>query len=199
MIEVFFIRIVRGAMSRFRLTMYRLMGMKQGRRNRMEGGGRCRRLKQIEIGDYNSFTQGCWLWPNDVDFDGIRICIGNRNYFNRNVMIDACGRVEIGDRNMFGPDIFITDSNHQFGGGVAPHTLPMDIGKVKIGNNCWIGAGAIILKGVELGDGCVIGAGAVVSNSVAPGAVVACLPGRVIKMVPPAVAGTSGAGNATAG
>ena len=147
----------------------------------MEGLGRCRRVNQIEIGEFNSFTQGCWLWPVDTPFDGIRIKIGSGNYFNRNFMIDACGYVEIGDRNMFGPDVYITDANHQFGGGAAPHTLPMDIGKVKIGNHCWIGAGAIILKNVELSDGCVVGAGSVVTKSFPAGSVIAGVPAKSIR------------------
>ena len=179
--EQLLLRVPRGAASRVRLLFYRMLGMKMGRRNRMEGKGRCRRLTQIRIGEFNSFTQGCWLWPVDVPFGGIRIAIGNYNYFNRNLMIDACGYVEVGDRNMFGPDVYITDSNHQFGGGAAPHTLPMDIGKVKIGNHCWIGAGAIILKNVELGDGCVVGAGAVVTKSFPNGSVIAGVPARLIR------------------
>jgi acetyltransferase-like isoleucine patch superfamily enzyme len=160
--------------------VYRLLGMKMGRRNRMEGSGRVRRCSQIELGSYNAFTQGAWLWPNDVDYDGVRIRIGSRNYFNRNVMIDACGLIEIGDQNMFGPDVYIADSNHRFGSGLAPNEQPMDAGKVKIGNRCWIGAKAVVLKDVELGDGCVVGAGAVVTKSVAPGAVVAGVPARML-------------------
>lgn len=83
-----------------------------------------------------------------MDYDGIRIRIGNSNYFNRNVnaMIGACGLIEIGEQNMFGPDVYITDTNHQFSPGLAPNEQPMDIGKVKIGNRCWIGAEAVILK-----------------------------------------------------
>ncbi|MEO8196922.1 MAG: hypothetical protein ABI689_09395, partial [Thermoanaerobaculia bacterium] len=110
-----------------------------GQRNRMEGGGRIRRCKQIEIGSWNAFTQGAWLWPEDSDYSGVRIRIGNRNFFNRNLMIDACGLIEIGDGNMFGPDVYITDSNHRFGPGLAPGSLPMDIGTVTIGDRCWIG------------------------------------------------------------
>jgi len=178
-LEPLFIRLPRGFTSRIRLAVYRLLGMKQGSRNRMEGGGRCRRLSQIQIGHYNSFTQGCWLWPEDAEHDGIRIRIGNGNYFNRNVMIDACGLVEIGDDNMFGPDVYITDSNHKFGEGISPKAAPMEKGRVRIGNRCWIGAKAVILKDVELGDACVVGAGAVVTKSFPAGSVIVGVPGRL--------------------
>jgi acetyltransferase-like isoleucine patch superfamily enzyme len=181
-IEPWLIRIPRGLASRVRLTVYRLMGMRQGNRNRMEGGGRCRSLKQIEIGSYNAFTQGCWLWPLDTEHEGIRIRIGSGNYFNRNLMIDACGYIEIGDENMFGPDVYITDSNHTFGPDISPKAAPMQTGHVRIGNRCWIGAKVVILKDVELGDGCVVGAGAVVTRSVPPGVVVAGVPAKQICM-----------------
>ena len=170
----------RGAMSRFRLLFYRQLGLKTGQRNRVEAI-RCRRLSQIELGEYNALTEGCWLWPQDSDYDGIRIRIGSYNYFNRNVMIDACGYVEIGDENMFGPDIYITDSNHTFGLGSAPHDLPMEVGKVKIGNGCWVGAKAVILKDVSLGDYCVVGAGAVVTKSFPAGSVIAGVPAKLLK------------------
>ena len=170
----------RGFISRFRIFFYRQLGLKAGKRNRFETA-RCRRLAQIEIGSYNAFNAGCSLWPENSDFNGIRIRIGDNNYFNRNVMIDACGYVEIGDENMFGPDIYITDSNHTFGAGVAPHTQPMQVGHVKIGNRCWIGAKAVILKDVELGDGCVVAAGAVVTKSFPADSVVAGIPARQIK------------------
>lgn len=168
----------RGLASRVRLSVYRALGMKLGRRNRMEGGGRVRRCAQIEIGSFNAFTQGAWLWPEDTDYAGIRIRIGDRNYFNRGLMIDACGLVEIGDDNMIGPDVYIADSNHRFGAGLRPAAGPMQTGRVRIGNRCWIGAKAVILKDVELGDGCVVAAGAVVTRSVTPGARVAGVPAR---------------------
>jgi maltose O-acetyltransferase len=49
-----------------------------------------------------------------------------------------------------------------------------------IGENVWIGAGAIILKGVQIGTNAVIGAGAVVTHSVGAGEVVAGVPARSI-------------------
>jgi acetyltransferase-like isoleucine patch superfamily enzyme len=156
--------------------------LKAGRRNRLESA-RCRRLSQIEIGDLNSFVAGCWLWPLDAEHEGIRIRIGNRNFFNRNLMIDACGYVEIGDENMFGPDVYITDSNHTFGDSLSPQEQPMKVGNVKIGNKCWIGAKAVLLKDVELGDCCVVGAGAVVTKSFPGGSVVAGVPAKLIDKI----------------
>lgn len=187
-LEYFMLTATRGAISRLRLGAYRRLGMKMGFRNRMEGGGRVRRCSQISIGDNNSFTQGCWLWPVDAPFAGIRIRIGNSNYFNRNVMIDACGLIEIGDRNMIGPDVYMTDSNHKFGDGLSPADLSMDQGTIVIGNRCWIGAKAIILKGVRLGDGCVVAAGAVVTRSVEAGTVVGGVPARPLHKKAPVMA-----------
>jgi acetyltransferase-like isoleucine patch superfamily enzyme len=180
-IEHLLFQVPRGLMSRCRLFVYRWLGMRMGRRNRIEGGGRVRRCSQIEIGSFNAFTEGCWLWPENSDTESTRIRIGNGNYFNRGVMIDACGLVAIGDDNMFGPDVFITDSNHAFGHGLAPKDFPMEVGRTKIGNRCWIGAKAVLLKDVELGDDCVVGAGAVVTRSFPAGSVVAGVPARALR------------------
>ncbi|MEP7165507.1 MAG: acyltransferase [Ferruginibacter sp.] len=178
-LEPLLLRMPRGFTSKLRLGLYRLLGMQTGTKNRMEKS-RCRRVKQIMIGNDNAFTEGIMLWPQDAGYDGIRIKIGNKNYFNRNMMIDACGYIEIGDYNMFGPDIYITDSNHQAGMNLSPSSQPMQTGTVKIGNHCWIGAKAIILKDVELGDYCVVAAGAVVTKSFPAGSKVAGIPARLI-------------------
>ena len=179
-LEPYLLRIPRGLKSRLRLLTYRMLGMRMGIHNRIEGGGRCRRLNQIEIGDYNAFTQGCWLWPENSPSNKLHIRIGDRNYFNRNVMIDACGYVDIGNFNMFGPDVYITDSNHTFGDGIAPSKAPMRVGHIRIGDRCWIGAKAVILKDVELGDGCVVGAGAIVTKSFPKSSIVAGVPAKII-------------------
>lgn len=57
------------------------------------------------------------------------------------------------------------------------------VGKVKIGNRVFIGAGAVILPGVDIGDGSIVGANAVVSRNVPAGSIVAGNPARVLGTV----------------
>lgn len=63
--------------------------------------------------------------------------------------------------------------------GIEGH--PRSKGPTVIGNDVWIGSGAIVLSGVKVGDGAVIGARAVVSRDVPPYAIAAGNPARVIR------------------
>lgn len=179
-LEPFVFRVPYGLMSRVRVIFFRLFGMTMGKKNTFEAG-RIRRISQIKLGSLNHFTEGWFLWPENSASESWKIVVGDDNYFNRNVMMDACNLIEIGSHNMFGPDIYITDSNHTFGVGIDPHKAPMQKGKVKIGNYCWIGAKVVILKDVELGDYCVVAAGAVVTKSFPPGSIIGGVPAKIIK------------------
>lgn len=179
-LEPWLLRRPEGLKSRLRIAFYRALGMSMGAGNRLESM-RIRRCTQITLGSNNTFTRGCQLWPRDADHDGTRIRIGSGNGFNRNVFLDACGLIEIGDENGFGPDVYITDSNHAIKTDGNRREAPMDAGHVRIGNRCWIGAKAVILKDVELGDYCVVAAGAVVTRSFPSCSLVAGVPARLVR------------------
>jgi acetyltransferase-like isoleucine patch superfamily enzyme len=181
-LEVYVVKYPVSLMSRIRICLYKLFGMQIGVRNRFEKG-LFRRANLIRIGNNNAFTEGFKLWPEDEPYNGKKIVIGDGNYFNRGLVIDACGLITIGNKNMFGPDVFITDSNHTYGPGLSPVDTPMQKGSVKIGSNCWIGAKVVILKDVELGDNCVVAAGAVVTKSFPAGSIVGGVPAKLIKSI----------------
>lgn len=163
-----------GLASRIRIVFLRTLGMDIGAGCRLEAV-RVRRPGRIHIGDGNALTEGCWLWPQDGP-GGCVIRIGNRNYFNRDVILDANHLISIGDDNMFGPGVYVTDSNHGTSLDTQVSAAPIETAAVRIGSDCWIGARAIILSGVQVGDHAVIGAGAVVTKSVEAKTIVAGVP-----------------------
>lgn len=92
-----------------------------------------------------------------------KILIGNDVAFNYNCLMVAHERIEIGDGCEIGPGVLFYDHDHDFHGKSIKDkeykTKPIIVGK-----NCWIGANAIILKGVTIGDETVIAAGTIVHS-----------------------------------
>jgi len=121
--------------------------------------------------------------PLRVDY-GINISIGDRSYMNFGCVILDCAKVDIGENVLFGPNVQLYSATHptdpQLRLEGKEYALP-----IRIGNNVWIGGGAIILPGVTIGDHTTIGAGSVVTKSIPPCVVAVGNPCRVIKHVAP--------------
>ena len=95
------------------------------------------------------------------------------------VILDVC-EVVIGDGTQIGPHVQILAADHPR--DAADRATGLENGKpVRIGKDCWIGGGAIILPGVHIGDGAIVGAGAVVLSDVAAGATVVGNPARTVR------------------
>lgn len=112
---------------------------------------------------------------------GREIEIGNNSAIGLNARIS--GPLTIGDDVMMGPNVSIYTQNHETENIHKPmrlQTAPKQ--KVTIGNDCWIGANAILLPGVTVGNGVIIGAGAVVTKDVPDYAVVGGVPAKIIKI-----------------
>lgn len=93
--------------------------------------------------------------------------IGDKCFFNSNCSITCLSEVSIGDRCQFANHLVIVDHDHDYQAGWGHYrTAP-----VHIGNDVWIGANCVILKGADIGDGSVIAAGSIVSGRVEPGTV----------------------------
>lgn len=126
----------------------------------------------LNMGSNNNFRKDCHLIAND----GGKIIIGSSNFFNYNVSITSLSKVQIGDRCKIANNVVIIDHDHDFRNANQGYKL----GDVIIGDDVWIGANAIILRGVTIGNGAVIAAGAVVTKNVSDKSVVAGVPARVI-------------------
>ena len=99
--------------------------------------------------------------------DGLR-SIREGTYINRNTVIDAHTHLEIGRDCMIGPHCCITDADHGTSPAQVVSIQPMVAAPVRIGDNVWVGATVVVLKGVTIDAeiGAEIGAGAVVTRDV---------------------------------
>lgn len=124
-----------------------------------------------------------WMQPPFYCDYGSNIVLGTRVFFNFNcVVIDVC-RVEIGSYTLFGPAVQVYTATHPLD---ARLRREQESGKpVTIGDDVWVGGGAIILPGVRIGSRSVIGAGSVVTRDIPEGVLAAGNPCRVIRSIGP--------------
>jgi acetyltransferase-like isoleucine patch superfamily enzyme len=80
--------------------------------------------------------------------------------------------------------------NCYVGGGAYDPDAPLDrpmservliAGPIEIGDDCWLGAGVVVIEGVTIGKGCVIGAGSVVTRDIPPYSIAVGAPARVLR------------------
>lgn len=126
-----------------------------GRRVNVEKGANFYTGWEIELGDDSSLGVDCMV-PYDL---------------------------KVGKDVMMGPYVVIIGDNHEFSHTDVPMRLQgaIEYEPVRIEDDVWIGARAIILPGLTIGTGSIVGAGAVVTKNVPPYAVCAGNPARVIK------------------
>ena len=124
------------------------------------------------------------LWveaPFHCDY-GYNIEVGENFYANYNLTILDVGKVTIGDNAMFAPNVSIFTAGHpihpQARNSGYEYGLP-----ITIGDNVWIGGGAILLPGVTVGSNVVIGAGSVVGRDIPDNVVAAGNPCRVVREI----------------
>ncbi|MBC7630447.1 acyltransferase [Aeromicrobium sp.] len=110
------------------------------------------------------------------------ITIGDSSSVGDYSYIGAAGGVFIGARVLMGQKVSLHSQNHVFDDPDRPIQVQgtTEVGIV-IEDDCWIGAGTIILDGVTVGHGSVLSAGTVITKDVPAGSVVAGVPGRVVR------------------
>ena len=103
------------------------------------------------------------------------------DYFFSNSFCLLSGNIQIGSRVMLGPRVTVWGREHETDKRFPMMSQDKVSKKIVIGDDVWIGAHAVILKGVSIGNGAVVAAGAVVTKDVPEYAFVAGVPAVVIK------------------
>ena len=127
--------------------------------------------------------ENCYIeLPFRANWGGHHLHLGEGVYINSNMMLVDDGHIHIGSKVMFGPDVIITTANHPIDPVLRARGLQYNK-DVWIGDNAWIGAGAIILPGVHIGKNTVIGAGSIVTKDIPDDVVAVGNPCRVMRPV----------------
>lgn len=111
---------------------------------------------------------------------GYNIRLGRKVFINYHCVFLDCAPIEIGDDVQMGPAVQLYTAEHPLEPDLRRSGLEY-ARPIRIGDDVWIGGGAIILAGVTIGNGSVIGAGSVVVHDVPPATVVVGNPARVVR------------------
>ena len=142
---------------------------------------RSRKAAPVTVGRRCGIYNGCFF---DLGPDG-EVCIGDYSALV-GVIVQTNGSVIIGNYCFLAHEVVIADS---FAAVPSDDALGASDDCVRLGDDVWVGAGAVLLKGARIGNGAVIGAGTVVDFEVPPCAIVAGNPARIVGYARPANAG----------
>ena len=110
--------------------------------------------------------EGCYIEPPfHSNFGGAHCHFGNNIYANFGLTLVDDTDIYVGDHTMFGPHVTVATAGHPIYPALREKQYQYNM-PVHIGRNCWIGAGVLIMPGVNIGDNTVIGAGSVVTKDI---------------------------------
>ena len=139
---------------------------------------------------FKSVGKNVVFFPSVSEIFYEHISIGDDVFMGSNALLMAThlSHITIGSKVMFGPKVSLIAGNHSthiLGKYMFDYKesdkLPEDDLPIVISDDVWIGAGAIILSGVNVGRGAIVAAGSVVNKNVPPYAIVGGIPAKVIK------------------
>ena len=127
--------------------------------------------------------EGCYIEsPFYANWGGHHVHLGKGVYANFGVTFVDDTHIYIGDGTMLGPNVVIATAGHPIDPELRARALQYNM-PVRIGRNCWLGGGVIVMPGVTIGDNTVIGAGSVVTKDIPSGVVAVGNPCKVMREV----------------
>ena len=136
-------------------------------------------LKQLfaEVGE-NCYIES----PYFANWGGHHVHLGSNIYANAGLKLVDDTHIYIGDCTMLGPNVVLATAGHPIDPELRARGLQYNM-PVRIGRNCWLGAGVIVMPGVTIGDNVVIGAGSIVTKDIPDNVVAVGNPCRVLRAV----------------
>ena len=144
-----------------------------------EGEKREALLKEM----FAELGENCYIEPPlRSNWGGKHVHFGKGVYANFNLTLVDDTHIYVGDHTMIGPNVTLATAGHPILPALREEVYQFNL-PVRIGRNCWLGAGVIVLPGVTIGDNTVVGAGSVVTRDLPAGVVAAGNPCRVLREI----------------
>ncbi len=140
---------------------------------------RSKLLKEMfaEIGE------NCYIEPPlHSNFGGAHVHFGNSVYANFNLTLVDDTHIYVGDNTMIGPNVTLASAGHPILPTLREKGYQYNM-PIRIGKNCWLGAGVIVLPGITIGDNTVVGAGSVVTKDLPSNVVAVGNPCKVLRNI----------------
>ena len=126
---------------------------------------------------------GCYIEPPlHANWGGKFVHFGRNIYANFGLTLVDDTHIYVGDYTEFGPNVVVATAGHPILPELREQGMQFNM-PVRIGRNCWIGAGALIMPGVTVGDNTVIGAGSVVTKDLPANVLAVGNPCRVLREI----------------
>ena len=127
--------------------------------------------------------ENCYIEPPlHANWGGHHVHFGKGVYANFNLTLVDDTHIYVGDYTMLGPNVTIATAGHPIFPELREQAYQYNV-PVRIGRNCWLGAGVIVLPGITIGDNSVIGAGSVVTKDIPANVVAIGNPCRVLREI----------------
>lgn len=127
--------------------------------------------------------EGCYIEPPfHANWGGKHVHFGDHVYANFGLTMVDDTHIYVGDSTMFGPNVVIATAGHPILPELREKAYQYNM-TVRIGKNCWLGAGVLVMPGVTIGDNTVIGAGSVVTKDIPANVVAVGNPCRVLREI----------------
>ena len=144
-----------------------------------EGEKREALLKEM----FAELGENCYIEPPlRSNWGGRHVHFSKNVYANFNLTLVDDTHIYVGDYTMIGPNVTLATAGHPILPALREEVYQFNL-PVRIGRNCWLGAGVIVLPGITIGDNTVVGAGSVVTRDLPSGVVAAGNPCRVLREI----------------
>lgn len=126
---------------------------------------------------------GCYIEPPlHANWAGKHVHFGKDVYANFGLTLVDDTHIYVGDNTMFGPNVVVATAGHPILPEIREQGYQYNM-SVRIGKNCWLGAGVLVMPGVTIGDNSVIGAGSVVTKDIPANVIAVGNPCRVMREI----------------